>query len=288
MLPKLLNPPDVTPTASGPRYREAYEHALPAAKALPLQELLTINIDVPTAVTMVVGRLPRLKSLGAAIAKALPEFDLGNIEQLETYTLATAHAHAVYLAAWAPGETIGKLKAEAAALRGALYSDAVALAYRGLVSWARLGEFKVAPGSKQVAFDLLGLAALLREAWGRVEGKTAFTLAELESAELSGERLLNAVAMREHGDVMRAEAIQLRQRCFTLFANAWDQIRRAVSFLRWDEDDVDDIVPSLYAGRSRRKTALTPEASALPPEAPAPGEVPVASGAWAAESPAPV
>jgi len=37
--------------------------------------------------------------------------------------------------------------------------------------------------------------------------------------------------------------------------NAYDHVRRIISFLRWNEDDVDQIAPSLYAGRTtgRRK-----------------------------------
>jgi hypothetical protein len=32
--------------------------------------------------------------------------------------------------------------------------------------------------------------------------------------------------------------------------SAYDHARRAVTFLRWNEEDVDEIAPSLYAGRT--------------------------------------
>jgi len=259
-------PAGPTPPASGPQYRDAYDRALPAAQALPLAELITINIDVPTAVTTVVGKLPQIRSFRDAVVAALPTFDLANIDQLETYTLATAHAHAVYLSASAAPEVIIKLTADASALRDTLYSDAVALANRGLVSGARLGEFKAASGYKNVAFDLLGLTALLRQSWAQIDGKTALTLAELDAADLIGEQLVSAVGTREQSPVVAAEVVQLRQRMFTLFANAWDQVRRAIGYLRWNEDDVDDVAPSLYAGRARRKTDVPAE----PPQPPAP------------------
>jgi hypothetical protein len=35
-----------------------------------------------------------------------------------------------------------------------------------------------------------------------------------------------------------------------LFANAYDQVRRAITFLNWKEDDLDELAPSLYAGRN--------------------------------------
>jgi hypothetical protein len=270
--------------ASGPQYKDAYDRALPAARGLPLGELITINIDVPTAVTTVIGKLPQLRSLVAAIADELPKFDRTNIDQLETYTLATAHAHALYLSASAPPEAVVKLQLDATTLRDMLYSDAVALANRGLVSGARLGEFKGAVGYKNVAFDLLGLTALLREAWPQIQGNTALKQQELDKADLIGEQLVNAVGTREQNGAT-TEVTQLRQRVFTLFLNAYDQVRRAVSYLRWNEDDVDELVPSLYAGRARRKTDVPAE----PPEpAPVGGGTPTKTGEGAATAAAPV
>ena len=49
--------PQAPAPASGPQYRDAYRRALPAAQALPVGELITINIDVPTVVTTVIGKL---------------------------------------------------------------------------------------------------------------------------------------------------------------------------------------------------------------------------------------
>ena len=45
--------------------------------------------------------------------------------------------------------------------------------------------------------------------------------------------------------------------------------RRAVSDLRWHEEDVDDIVPSLFANRkgARKGKAVEPGAEDSPPEA---------------------
>jgi hypothetical protein len=54
-------------------------------------------------------------------------------------------------------------------------------------------------------------------------------------------------------------AADLRNRAFTLFTRGYDQMRRAVAFLRWDEGDADKVVPSLYAKhrRSKKKTDTT-------------------------------
>ena len=78
-----------------------------------------------------------------------------------------------------------------------------------------------------------------------------------------------------------AATADMRQRAFSLFVNVYDQARRAVSHLRWNEGDVDDIAPSLYAGRNsgpRRKNGDS--------ETPAP--VPTAPGTPASDGAAPL
>ena len=56
-------------------------------------------------------------------------------------------------------------------------------------------------------------------------------------------------------------------RAFTLFSRAYDATRGAVTYLRWNEGDADDIAPSLYKGREGR-SASTGGAATPPPEKP--------------------
>jgi len=100
------------------------------------------------------------------------------------------------------------------------------------------------------------------------------TMAELDQAEDLSERLLHAVAMRENQSNALAEAIQKRLQVFTLLVNAYDQARRAIAFLRWQEGDLEEIAPSLYAGRGRKKDEpaqpVPPPATPANPAAPPP------------------
>ena len=79
-----------------------------------------------------------------------------------------------------------------------------------------------------------------------------------------------------------------RTRAFVLFVRCYDEIRRAVSFLRWNEGDADTLVPSLYAGRGGRGKSEPargePESDKETPAAP----TPVAPVAGSAPHPAPV
>lgn len=251
-------------------FREAFERALPAAQALGAADLITINIDVPTAVTTATGALAEIVALRERIVKELPTFELKHLDELETYTKATAHAQALYSAASAPPEALQALNEQGLLLRDLMYSDALALVKRGLLSGERLSEFKANVGYKNLAFDLLGLVAVFRGAWDKVASKTALTVAELDQAQVMGEQIVAAVGTREQAPTVVAEVAQQRQRVFTLFVNSYDQVRRAISFLRWEEDDVETIAPSLYAGRVTSRKKVDPQPTP-PPASTTPG-----------------
>jgi hypothetical protein len=61
-------------------------------------------------------------------------------------------------------------------------------------------------------------------------------------------------------------AVALRQRAFTLFATTYDEVRRAVSYLRWHDGDGDDIAPSLFACRGGPGTATDPSTAPTLPD----------------------
>ena len=264
------------------RYREAFERALPASNALEAKKLITINIDVTSAVATTVGKLPGIMALYES-AKALPGFDASAFEQLETYTLATGHAHALYMGASRAPEAIATLNEKGMGLRNTLYSDAVALATRKLISGDRIGELKANIGYKNLAFDLMALVGVLRGSWGKIAGKTAITIDDLDQADLIADQLVSAVGLRDEATASIAQAAVQRQRNFTLFVNAYDQVRRAVTFLLWDKSDLDRIAPSLYSGRGNSNAR--PKSEPQPAASPA---SPAAGGDEAPPVPAPV
>ncbi len=250
-----------------PRFRAAYQQLIDEIRAVPTSEVIPINIDIPTAVTTALGAMPEIRALRPRMVAEIPQFDMARFDKLEAYTLAAGHAHALFLAASAPTESIDELSTSATASRALLLSDASALANRGLLDGQRLKDLKGPSSLRNLAFDLFALAALLRDNWTKIEGKTALQPIELDKAETLADRLLTAVGLRELGPAIVAASAENRQKAFTLFVSAYDQARRAVSFIRWNEGDVDDIAPSLYAGRTtgrRAKSAPTPAPTGAP------------------------
>jgi hypothetical protein len=284
------NTSQATPKA---RFREAYERALPDMAAVPESELLTINLDIPSAVATALGACRALAPLREQVM-GLHDFDLTHFDKLETYALALWQAHSSYVAASTPVSPIPELAGRAAAAREQLLSDTGALAKRGLVDGARLEELRGAVGYKNVAVDIGLLVTLLRARWSVISGKTALTSDELDAAEALADELITTLGQREQAPRVVATAANSRTRAFSLLVKTYDQVRRAINYLRWNERDLESIAPSLYAGRRgriRRKGKRTDAnrgepatTTATAPHAPATAAAPTALAREATEA----
>jgi hypothetical protein len=90
---------------------------------------------------------------------------------------------------------------------------------------------------------------------------------ELNRAQNLGVELNIDIGQRNQAPAAVATVALERQQAFTLFVRAYDQIRRGVSYLRWDEDDVDTIAPSIYAGRKHKSSTDAKTKPAVEPAA---------------------
>jgi hypothetical protein len=247
---------------------ETFARLLPELQALPLDELLVINLDVPSAVATTLGSLPEIRALRPQIIEDLPKFDVGAFDKLEDYATALNYAHAQYLTATQPATDLDAVSAESTALRETLFVDATALAHRGFIDGNRLRELSGPNGYKNLATDLLMLASVLREGLPQIQGRSGVQVAELDRAEKLGQRLMRIVGLREQGAATVASATDLRLRAFTLLARAYDDARRATTYLRWKFGDVDRVAPSLYAGRSNGRKKIPDPPGPVPPAPP--------------------
>lgn len=233
---------------------EAYERRLPEIQAVADEDLVTINVDVGQAVTTVLGCLPEILAYRDPIA-TLTHTNQKAIDGLRDYAMATSCANAIYNSAVAPQDDIPGMTQEATHLRDVLKADVTALTTRELIDPARTANLKGGPGYKSVAFELMDYAALLRDTWEAIQGKTALQKSEIDHAWKLAERMIVAIGHREQSPTIVVEATRIRAQAFTLFFNAYAEVRRAIQYLRFHEGDAETIAPSLYAGRGGQKTA---------------------------------
>jgi len=268
----------------------AYALLTPEFMALKPEDLLVINVDVPTVVAMVIGSLPEIRALLPELETVVPEVDLALLNKLRLCALALSYAHARYLSSAAPSGELQQLTESGVALRETLLTDATALARRGLVENGKLNDLQGVIGFKNVAVDLTILASVLKERWPEIQGKCAVSASELDTALRIAERIFTAVGLREQGSAAIESTTEMRLRLFTLLSRIYDLVRKAVGFVRWDFKDAEKIAPSLYTGRTRRRGGSGVDApppanppGATPPAVPVP--VPVTAGGAAATAP---
>ena len=239
------------------RGREAFARTASARAALRSDELLRIQIDLPSAAGIALSALPRLGSLRSRMSEELsPEF-VARLDQLEDLALATVQAHVQHRTT-PTTENLHLVLEEAQDLRELFLLDASAQAHRGRLSQELVDSFRGGTGYRDVAVGLMGLTQLFRTSWEELQGRVGITTEELGRADELASSMLSTVGARVQagarvqGEAPQAEVGGERQRAFTLFAKAYDQVRRAVHFLRWEEDDADTFAPSIYSTRARR------------------------------------
>jgi hypothetical protein len=80
------------------------------------------------------------------------------------------------------------------------------------------------------------------------------------------DQINQALGIREQMPELQAAAARDRQAAYSLFIEAYDEVRAAIAYVRRKEDDVDNIMPSLYAGRNGgRKKPVVDEPKPTPP-----------------------
>ncbi|MFO0711674.1 MAG: hypothetical protein U0353_17610 [Sandaracinus sp.] len=217
-------------------------------RAMPSDGLEVVNLDINAAVVTAMGCLPELAPYRAEIAR-IDAHTAAALDELPSIAWALNQAHARYLVNDTTSADLAELSKRVVDARGLLLAEASVLVQRKQVDADKLAQLKGAVGFRNQVSDVLQLVEVLRGAGG-----SRVTTEELEQAEAAAQALVLALGKREQAPQGQSEASELRQRCFTLFVRSYDELRRVMSYLRWHEGDVDAIIPSLYAGRSRPRS----------------------------------
>lgn len=247
--------------------------------ALDPSALIPVSIEIPAGVALVLGSLPEIRRFRDQIAKEMSGFDLVRFDKLETYTLALNEAHAGYKVATEPSDALDQAVEQGERLRALLLAEANALELRGLLDGKKLREIVGGQGRRNLGSDLTLLYKAMDDSWPALEGKARVTRQELETAARIGQFIVRLVGVREEGTQTVAAAADTRARIYTLFVQAYEDARRAIHFLRWNDNDADEIAPSIHTTRAggRRKGAST--------DVPGPGTAGGAAGAPPAGGP---
>jgi len=252
---------EANPNIEGETLFEAsYQRLLPEFQALPPDKTLRLNLEVTPAVSKVLGVIAGLRNYRDEISRRLIDFDLVRFDKVEDYAKALGHANTVCVTAVRREDGLRALYDEGLRLRETLHSDVRALIARGLLDAGTIKNLSGPNGHKNVAVDLQILAQVAKDNFSEIEGNCAIQRSEIEHAQKLASRILRVVGGRAQNPARAAEAVDMRNRVFTLLLRAYEDARRAIIYLRWDDGDADTIAPSLYKGRNGgRKKAIVAE-----------------------------
>src|SRR5262245_52773223 len=184
-----------TELASPEEAAEAFAAIEAECDALSPGELVSINVDVPTAVQIVLGARARCAPMRDAIV-ALPSFEAKQFDKLRVYALGAWFAHLLTLPPASADGPTRELLAEAVPMRERLLSNADVLADEGLLDAKQVAAIRSGQGYADIAGDLVAVSAVLRAAWPAIEGKTPVTLAQLDGAQKLGTALMDALGVK--------------------------------------------------------------------------------------------
>jgi hypothetical protein len=248
----------------------AFEEARPEADALSAQDIVQATTSTAEAVVRALSAVSAVRALLTDARKALPLFDHRAIDRFERNANALSYAQSRYLQARASSSAdVATIADEAQRALDIAYGDLQALANRGMVDAARIESIKDSGSSRESLPIAIGavvqLMAELREKHG---DRLLMTEDEQHALGKLAIRLRDALAARlpALGD---SEALDTRNRMFTLLRREFLELRRAVEYLRFYEDDADEILPSLFT-RSKRKAKSEDNSAKKPTPAPEP------------------
>lgn len=233
-------------------FEAAYQKVLPDLLAVDPNAFKPVSVDISKATTTVLQVTDTLGRAGPSFFVELATFDFALVGRLTDYAHATKQAHAAFSAARTPPDELPGLHEEAVRLRELLAAELSLLMKRGLIPHGP-GALRGPAGYHNLAHELQSLRTVFRSYLPVLEGRSGVTEAELATASALVEEISRFLTLRGRGENSVIEAADLRIRAFTLLTNTYDDVRRAVGYVRFRQGDAETIAPSLYAGRGRRK-----------------------------------
>lgn len=257
--------------------QQAYELSAQRFAQVEGADDVSINLDVPTAVTVVTGSLAEMQAYRADIARILPNV-VGDFDMLRTYAYGLLYLHSEARSVTPKADDLAELVKDATAQRDLYIACAKSLIRQGVMNGAVLGALTNRFGYKNVAMDLASLSSALRKSGDKLGGTTKFL--DLDKSDRLVTRIFETLAVREQWPLQQNEIVLARKRGYKLVVDTYEDARAVVQVVRRRLGGADDIAPSLFAGRVKRTSSEPAEQvapSAPKAAAPATTEAPAAS-----------
>ena len=220
-------------------------------RAVPATALRPRNLDIGQLVTAAFRVSPRVQQFEADIA-ALPLSKHALIAAIPDLAHAMSYVLGRVLAASKPVYDVAALAEEGAKVLELISADLRTLMLRGVLPAGALDGVAPSPGYQALAKNLRTISSVARDNWSLIEGRSGLGIEDVKRASEISTAIYQQTAERTNDDPAVAALHLLRDQTFTLLMDAYEELRRAIGYLRYHQGDADDITPSLYAGRGGR------------------------------------
>lgn len=234
-----------------PAFTRALDEVRAEIEAIPESKLETIRLDIGDAVVTALGVASNVAPYRDAVAVELGAAAALPIDRLEQSAWACGCAQGRYLTSLhttVSEERVG----EVSSMRRVLMLEAQRLVAEKLIKASSLAEIVGGIGYQAMCFDVVQLVSVFRADWAAIETHTPVTSLELDRAEAMANALATTLGENEQA-IASSPTADERRRAYTHFVRTYEEVRRAIAYLRFDQGDADDVAPSLYAGRTRRR-----------------------------------
>jgi hypothetical protein len=244
--------------------RVAFNKLSETIRAVPREEQRHVNLDLPGVFTTIYKTLARARVYEPQVAK-LEFTDHPAIMILPDLVLAGLYIENEIATTSQTANELGPKVEEGTALAQVMVADIKALVLRKVLPMDALADYNSGNGYHTLATNLGLVARLADRHWAAIEGRSGITRADIDRAGELNQEIFKYLGERATNGGDLAQLAVLRAQNFTLIVRAYDELRRAIAYLRYHEGDVDEIAPSLFANRggnrSRKDEKVTPVAT---------------------------
>ena len=239
-----------TPVSPNAAFNNALESRRAHLLSLDAASLRIIRVDPVVIVNASIGAAPRLEKFRAELVARFGDEATELLDALRPAALALKQADADFDGI-TEGNALPPIHQELLAKHAVMLKDAESLVLRGHLAADALMNAREVRGYQATIDSAMVLVSVLRRNWATIGGITPITDQDLADIETVALQLTDALSMRDQAS-LRGPATDLRLRAINDAFRTYDQLRRMMTFLRWDEGDVDQILPSLFVGRGRK------------------------------------
>ena len=219
--------------------------------ALLDRDVLTPRVDVSAAALVAIGAMPSIDTHRASVIAVFGERGGATLDRLVPLARGLMLAHAITVAS--AERDLEPMAKDITDARNTLYLAASALVERELVSKKSLTNLTGGQSYLARANDTLALVSWFRALPSSTRAQTKVSEDDLTRAMSLAEEFSSSFAVRDGARAGSSAVMQDRARMFTLFFRTYERVRQMLTYVRWFEGDVEQIAPSLYAGRGSRR-----------------------------------